>query len=69
LSASLRCVLDLIQRRGVFERGCVAEFFAEIRGAYDAAHHFCVTCFCYVTYKNRLAWRKRLAMLGGERVF
>ena len=35
-------MLDVVQRRRVFQRRGVAEFFAQIRGADDAAHHFCV---------------------------
>jgi hypothetical protein len=38
-------VFDLFQRRRVFQSGCVAEFFAEIRGAHDAAHDFAFRVF------------------------
>ena len=36
---------DFIQRCRVFQRGCVAEFFAEIRGAYDARITFAFRVF------------------------
>src|SRR6184192_3267229 len=46
---------DFIQRCWVFQSGCVAEFFTQIRSAHDAAHHFCVPGFWYVCHKNHVA--------------
>src|SRR3954451_2631600 len=75
LALACSCALDLIQRSGVFQRRGVAEFFAEVRGAHDAAHDFGVSRFWYVTNKEHLARRERLAKIpcyllfqfGGER--
>ena len=64
-----RCALDFVQRRRVFQGRCIAEFFAEIRGANDAAHDFCVSRFWYVADENDFLGRERFAKLGGERVF
>jgi hypothetical protein len=61
-------VLHFIQRCRVFQCGFVAEFFAEIRGAYDAAHHFCISRFWYIADENDFTRRERFAKLSGERV-
>ena len=61
--------LDLIQRRRVFQRRDVAELFAEIRGAHDAAHHFRVSRFWYVADENHLAWRERFAEIARYALF
>jgi hypothetical protein len=66
---SLRDPLDFIQRRRVLQGGCITEFFAQVRGADDPAHHFCVPCLWYVTYEKYVARSKRFARLDGERVF
>ena len=60
--------LDLIQRGRVFQRGCVAEFFAEISGAHDRAHHFAFRVW-YVAEEQNFLGSERFARLGGERVF
>ena len=39
-SSFMPCAVDFVQRRCVSQRGCIAEFFAKICGAHDAAHHF-----------------------------
>jgi hypothetical protein len=66
-----RCcrAFDSVQRRWVLQRGCVAEFFAEISGSNDAPHDFCVPRFRYVAYEQNFFWRARFAKLGGERAF
>jgi len=69
LSASLRRALDFIQRHRVFQRGGVAEFFAEIGGADDATHHFRVSRFWYVADEQNFLESERFAKLGGEHVF
>ena len=69
LSASLRCALDLIQRRSVLQGGRVTEFFAEIRGANDAPHDFGISRFGYVADEQNFLGSERFAELGGERVF
>ena len=61
--------LDFIKRRGVFQRGGIAEFFAEISGSNDAPHDFGVSRFWYVADENHLARRERFAEMGGERAF
>jgi hypothetical protein len=61
--------LDFIQRRRVFQRGGVAKFFAQIRGAHDAAHHFCISRFGNVADEQNFLGSERFAKLGGERVF
>jgi hypothetical protein len=61
--------IDFVQRGWVFQRGCVAEFFAQIRCAHDATYDFCVSRFRYVAYEHNFFWRERFAKLGGERVF
>ena len=66
---SLGGPLDFFQRARVFQRGCVAEFFAEIRGADDAAHDFCISRFWYVADEQNFLGSERFAKLGGERVF
>src|SRR5262245_47523203 len=62
-------VLDYIQRRRVFQGGCVAEFFAEICGAYNAAHHFCVSRFWYVADENDFTRRERFAEVARNILF
>jgi hypothetical protein len=37
--------LDFIQRRRVFQGGCIAEFFAQVRGAHDPTHTFASRVF------------------------
>jgi len=59
----------LIQRRSVSKAEPVAEFFAEIRGAYDAALHFRVPRFRNVADEQNFLGSERFAKLGGERVF
>ena len=59
-----RGAFDFIQRRRVFQRGCVAEFFAEIGSAHDAAHHFCVSRFGYVADEQQLRWERALCQVG-----
>ena len=54
---------------GVFQRGCVAEFFAQIGGAHDSAHDFCVSRFGNVAHEQNFLGSERFAKLGGERVF
>jgi hypothetical protein len=61
--------LDLIQRCRVFLRGRVTEFFAEVRGAHNPAHHFCVARFWYVADEQNFLGSERFAEMGGERVF
>jgi len=62
-------VLDFIQRRGVFQGGCIAEFFAEISGSNDAPHYLRVSRLWDVADKNHFTRRERFAEMGGERVF
>jgi len=62
-------VLDFIQRRGVFQGGCIAEFLAEVRGAHDAPHYLRVSRLWDVADEHDFFWRERFAELGGERVF
>lgn len=62
-------MLDLIQRRRVFQGGGVAEVFTKVRGAHDAAHPFRISRFWYVADENDLARGERFARLDGERVF
>jgi hypothetical protein len=59
----------LIQGCRVFHRRGVAEFFAEVRGANNVAHHFCVSRFWYVADEQNFLGSERFAKLGGERVF
>ena len=66
---ALPCALDFFQRRRVFQRGCVAEFFAEIRGANDAPHDFRISRFGNVADEQNFLGSERFAKLGGERVF
>ena len=68
-TAMNRGAFDFIQRRGVFQRGGIAELFAETGSAHDAPHDFCVSRFWYVADENDLPRRERFAELGGERVF
>jgi hypothetical protein len=69
LSASLRRAFDFVKRWRVFQRGYVAEFFAEIGGAHNAALHFCVSRFWYVADENDFTWSERFGGMGCERVF
>jgi hypothetical protein len=66
---SLRGPPNFIQGRRVFQSGCVAEFFAQVRGAHDAAHDFCISRFWYVADEQNFLGSERFAKLGGERVF
>lgn len=61
--------LDFVQRRRVFQRRGVAEFFAETGSAHNAAHHFCVARFWYVADEQNFLGSERFAEMGGERVF
>ena len=63
------CALDFIQRSRVFQRGDVAQFFAKIYGAHDAAHHFRVSRFWDVADEQEFLGSERFAKLGRERVF
>src|SRR6266403_1543576 len=60
--------LDFINRRGVFQRRRIAEFFAEISGTNDAPHDFGISCFGNVADEQNFFWSERFAKLGGERV-
>jgi len=46
-----------------------AELFAEIRGAHNPTHDFCVPRFCYVADEQNFLGSERFAKLGGEHVF
>jgi len=65
---ALPWVLDLIQRRWVFQSGRVAEVFAEIRGARCGAS-LCVSRFWYIADEQNFLGSERFARLNGERVF
>jgi hypothetical protein len=54
---------------GFSNAGGVAEFFAEIRGAHDAGHHFRVSRFWYIADEQNFLGSERFAKLDGERVF
>ena len=56
--------LDFIQRRRAFQRGGIAEFFAEIRGTHNAPHHFGVSGFWDVPYENHFTGRERFAQIA-----
>jgi len=64
-----RGALDLIKRRWVFQHRGIPEFFVEVRGAHNPAHHFRVSRFWYVADENDFARGERFARLDGERVF
>jgi hypothetical protein len=59
--------LDFIQRRRVFQRGGIAEFFAKIRATYNTPHHFRVSRFWDVADENDFTRSERFAKLGGDR--
>lgn len=61
--------LDFIQGRWVFQGRCVAEFFAQIRSAHNAAHHFRVPRFWYVSHKNHVARSERLTEIACHILF
>jgi len=46
-----------------------AEFFAEIRGAHNPTHHFCVSRFWYVADEHDFFWRERLPEVALDVVF
>jgi len=48
---------------------CVAEFFAQISGAHNPAHHFRVSGFWYIADEQNFLGSERFAKLGGEHVF
>jgi hypothetical protein len=50
-------------------RPVIAEFFAQVRGAHDPTHHFCIPRFWHVADEQNFLGSKRFAQLGGERVF
>jgi hypothetical protein len=54
---------------GLFQSRYVAEFFTEIRCAYNPAHHFCVSCLWHVADEQPFLGSERYARLDGERVF
>src|SRR2546423_17983 len=66
---TFRGAFDFVERGRVFQRGDVAKFFAEIRGADDAAHHFRVAGFWYVADENHVAWSERFAEITRDVVF
>src|SRR5438552_18582662 len=61
--------LDFIQRCWVFQSGCVAEFFTQIRSAHDAAHHFCVRGFWYVCHKKQVVRGESISEIACDIVF
>src|SRR5438874_13157117 len=61
---SPRGPLDFIERCRIFQGRCVAEFFAQIRSAHNAAHHFRVPRFWYVCHKNHVARSERLTEIA-----
>ena len=69
LSASLRCALDFIKRRRVFQGRGIAEFFAEISGSNDTPHDFGISRFGNVADEQNFLGSERFAEMGGERVF
>ena len=64
-----RGALDFVQRRRMFQSGCVAEIFTKVRGADDVAHYFGISRFGNVADEQNFLGSERFAKLGGERVF
>ena len=62
-------MFDFVERRGVLQGGGAAEFFAEMRGARDAAHHFRASRLWYVANENDFLGSERFTKLDGEHVF
>src|SRR5581483_11137799 len=61
--------LDFIQRRRVFQSRCIAEFFAEVRGAHDPTHHFCVPRLWNVVYKEHVTRRQGFSQVASDILF
>jgi len=57
---------DLIERGGIFQRGGVAEFFADVGGADDASHHFGVSRFRNVWHEKYVARRERFPEIARD---